>query len=339
MRAFACPTCQHLVFFHNSVCLHCQSPLGYDPDAATIVVMDPRRQCANITLAACNWLTAPVGRNGTGALCRCCALTRTRPQPNDGPAVAMWADVESAKRRLVYQLLDLGLPIDTLKFDLLSSADGPVVTGHRDGVITIDLAESDDAHREQVRTHLGEAYRTVLGHLRHEVGHYYWPILVRNDRLPACRSLFGDDQVDYTNALHHHYERGPEPDWQEHHVSAYATMHPWEDWAETFAHYLHIRDALQTAGSFGLRAFGPVPVPTAAADDLVATPRPDVGAALATIDALVTDWLALSYALNAMNRSMGKDDLYPFVLAPPVIAKLGFVHELVGSVRNRTVNR
>ncbi len=325
MRAFACPTCQHLVFFHNSVCLSCQSPLAYDPDAASIVVADDQRRCTNFSLASCNWLTDRPHH----PRCRCCRLTRTRPQDGDGAAVTMWADVESAKRRLVFQLLSLGLPIRTLQFDLLSSADGPVVTGHNDGVITLDLAESDDAYREQVRAHLGEAYRTVLGHLRHEVGHYYWPILVSGDDLDECRVLFGDDRINYEHALQHHYRHGPEPAWQETHVSAYATMHPWEDWAETFAHYLHIRDALQTADSFGLRAFGPVPIPMSAGADLIATPHPDAGSDWATIEGLVADWLALAYALNAMNRSMGKADLYPFVLAPPVIAKLGFVHQLV----------
>jgi hypothetical protein len=91
-------------------------------------------------------------------------------------------------------------------------------------------------------------------------------------------------------------------------------MHPWEDWAETFAHYLHIRDTLETAHAYGVKALSAAPP-----SDPARTP----------IDALLAEWLPLTYALNALNRSMGSGDLYPFVLAPRVIAKLGFVHDLV----------
>ena len=134
-----------------------------------------------------------------------------------------------------------------------------MVTGHADGVITLDLAESDDVHRERRRAELGEPYRTLLGHFRHEIGHYYWPILVeRAGALERCRALFGDERADYGEALERHYADGPPADWAERHVSAYATMHPWEDWAETFAHYLHIRDTLQTAGGVR-RSSSPAP--------------------------------------------------------------------------------
>ena len=96
----------------------------------------------------------------------------------------------------------------------------------------------------------------MLGHLRHEIGHYYQPLLVTD--WERCRELFGDDREDYGAAMERHYASGPPADWPERFVSAYATMHPWEDWAETFAHYLHIRDVLQTAVAYGVTVSGPL---------------------------------------------------------------------------------
>jgi hypothetical protein len=247
------------------------------------------------------------------------------------------ADAHATRRRRL-GLLDLGLPVvpyddetgSGLAFDLLSSRFDQVMIGHDDGLITLDLAESDDAHREHVRQQMGEAYRTVLGHFRHEIGHYYWDVLVDGhlDRLTQCREVFGDDTSDYGEALDQHYRNGPPADWEDRFVSQYATMHPWEDWAETFAHYLHICDALQTAASFGLRVVGPDIDTPDPGDELSANlqePNDE-----ASIQDLVHDWLALSYALNAMSRSLGNNDLYPFVIAPAVVDKLRFVHLLVG---------
>jgi hypothetical protein len=237
--------------------------------------------------------------------------------------LAAFSKAEAAKRRLIFELIDLGLAIgEDLGFDLLSSRTGPVVTGHNDGVITIDLAESDDSRRERRRADLGEPYRTVLGHFRHETGHYYWPTLVeRTSELERARSLFGDDRVDYEGALRRHYEQGPPPDWTNRYVSAYATMHPWEDWAETFAHYLHIRDTLETAAAFGLVVAGPDLVHD---DSLSSVPAHETSDR--PFEAVIADWLPLTYALNAINRSMGQEDLYPFTLASTVIEKLAFVH-------------
>jgi hypothetical protein len=311
-----------MVFFENTVCLTSGTPLGFDPELLEVVSPDPARHkpCANAAVAACNWLLPASDAND---LCRSCRLTRTRPPDDDAASQADFVQAEAAKRRLVFQLLELRLPVRSylekegagVVFDLLSSSHGPVTTGHQHGVITLDVSESDDAHRERVRHELDEPYRTVLGHLRHEIGHYYWPILVdRAGRVEAFRALFGDEREDYQSALDRHYGDGPPADWAERYVSAYATMHPWEDWAETFAHVLHILDTLQTASAFGLRVLG-----EPSAREPLHEP----------FDRVLDAWLPLTYALNAVNRSMGKDDLYPFVLAPAVIDKLRFVHDLV----------
>jgi hypothetical protein len=327
VRSFRCPHCDQMVFFENSVCLRCGHQLVFDPERLTLVEPDPGHvRCANQRLAGCNWTAS-----ADDPLCRCCRLTRTRPADSDTAGLAGFADAEAAKRRLVFQILDLGLPLDPwyavdggLGYDLLSSAGQPVVTGHQDGIVTIDLAESDDPHREQVRQEMGEAYRTMLGHLRHETGHYYWPVLVERPgppgRIEAFRELFGDERADYAAALDRHYRDGAPAGWGERYVSAYATMHPWEDWAETFAHYLHIRDTLETAGAHGVR---------------IEVPERELSAAPASVNggapfrAVLDQWLPLTYALNAVNRAMGRDDLYPFVLSPPVVDKLARVHDLV----------
>jgi hypothetical protein len=226
---------------------------------------------------------------------------------------------------VVFQLLELDLPLTSwaeepngLGYDLLSSSSDKVVTGHEDGIITIDLAESDDPHRERVRQEMGEPYRTMLGHVRHETGHYYWPVLVeRTGLLADFRELFGDERADYGEAMERHYAQGAPAGWEAQYVSAYATMHPWEDWAETFAHYLHIRDTLQTAAAFGVRI---------ESRDTALSAIPAVDVDDEPFESILADWLALSYALNAVNRSMGRDDLYPFLLNPPVIEKLTWVH-------------
>jgi hypothetical protein len=292
-----------MVFFENSVCLNCGTELGFEWPEREIVELRDAPRCANARLAECNWI-APA----PDQLCACCALTRTRPPDDDPEGLEGFATAEAAKRRLLFELGELGLPIgDDLAFDMLSSRDQPVTTGHADGLITLDLAEAGDAHRERMREEMGEPYRTVLGHLRHEVGHYYWPVLAPDEATrERARALFGDEREDYQAALDRHYEHGAPPNWEERFVSAYATMHPMEDWAETCAHYLHIRDTLQTAQEFGLEA--------------------DHGDDMAS---MLDAWLPLTYALNQINRSMGRDDLYPFVLPPPVMDKLALVHALV----------
>lgn len=335
MRTFACASCAQLVFFENTECLHCGAALGfrwYDRELITLPddLAEPTR-CAAEQLAACNALVEE-----PGTLCASCALTRTRPSDGDATGLQEFALAEGAKRRLLFELGELGLQLPSwreqeggLAFELLSSTGEAVTTGHADGVITLDLAESDAAHREQMRAEMGEPYRTLLGHFRHEVGHFVFGHLAPegSEALARCRALFGDDREDYAAALERHYADGPPRDWAERHVSAYATMHPYEDWAETWAHYLHIRDTAQTAVAYGVRVAGPSPPrdPAAAAPELDFVPE----ARRQGLRELLHDWLPLTYALNALNRSMGAQDLYPFVLAEPVIEKLELVDALV----------
>ncbi|MCW2984121.1 MAG: hypothetical protein JWR63_1691 [Conexibacter sp.] len=331
MRAFTCGVCGQLVFFENSACLRCGSALAFDWGARELRTRPQAPPCANRDVIGCNGLAGALGE-----LCFACELTRTRPNDQDAAGIAQWAEAERAKRRLVFELGELGLPIPTrrerpvggLAFDLLSSAVQPVTTGHADGIVTLDLAESDDDEREQRRVQMGEPYRTLLGHMRHEIGHFYFPLLV-DDELTheAARAIFGDETEDYQAALDRHYAYGPPANWAAEHVSAYATMHPSEDWAETFAHVLHLRDTLQTAAAYGVHVEGPAGRP-----DLHAEPV-DTGAG--GLRAVLDDWLGLTYALNAVNRSLGLDDLYPFVLTGPVVDKLAFVDALMARAGER----
>lgn len=354
MIPYSCATCGQMLFFHNSACLRCESDVAYDPlerrldavhavgegDSVLRFVSEPSgefRRCANHLIARCNWLVPVAGDEveadaDADALCTSCRLTTVRPDDGDEAGLAAFADAEGAKRRLLDQLAALGLPVvgryddpeKGLAFEFLSSRNRPVTTGHSGGLITLDLSESDDAHRAFVQQQLGEPYRTVLGHLRHEIGHYYWPMLVESEHPDEFRDLFGDPSLSYEDALERHYADQDDADdsWTLSHVSRYATMHPWEDWAETFAHYLHIRGGLETATSFGLRLGDPT---LAAALDAYRIDR-DI-----EVGSTVQAWLAVTLALNAMSRSIGQGDLYPFVLSETVIDKLDFVHRVVGT--------
>ena len=342
MGPFFCSVCGQLLFFDNSTCLGCGSVLGYLPSVRDLISLRPSpngleradgvpglfRHCANQLVARCNWL---LSSDDPAVRCVSCRLTSVRPNDNETESLAAFAHAEAAKRRLVHQLLSLGLPVidrsvdeaHGVAFELLSSRGRTVITGHESGVITLDLSESDAVHREFVRQQLGEPYRTVLGHLRHEIGHYYWPMLVADSgRLDAFRSLFGDERSSYDESLQQHYAQGATTDWSSTHVSEYATMHPWEDWAETFAHYLHIDAGLATAAAIGLH----VTEPARSAGIAASVPREHIA-----IVPMVQKWLGLTIALNAMERSIGQADLYPFVLSPNVVEKLDFVHRAIGS--------
>ena len=231
-------------------------------------------------------------------------------------------------------------PSAGLAFDLLGDsveADGSlkvVQTGHDDGVITLNIAEADDAERELRRSSMGETYRTLVGHFRHELGHYFWDRLVRDATdFTEFRTVFGDERQDYAAALKRHYECGPPADWQASFISAYATSHPWEDFAETWAHYLHMVDALETARSYGINVSASFRTPTKGVD-LNFEPYAASSAAQ-----LVQAWVPLTVAINGVNRSMGQPDLYPFVLSPPVLGKLEYVHGLIHRRRRGAGNR
>lgn len=349
MKLFSCASCSQVVFFENVVCERCNHALGYEPESNAMLALEPAdgiwisvgdradgrpwKYCANYDHGVCNWL---VPGDGVDAFCQTCRHNLTVPNLDDAANVELWRRMELAKRRLFYTLLQLNLPLETraehpegLGFEFLSNDPnlaGHVMTGHDDGLITIALAEADDAERERLRTAMGEPYRTLLGHFRHEVGHWYWDRLVRDGGLlNACRAVFGDDSQDYDTALQTHYANGPRPGWQNEFVSSYAASHPWEDFAETWAHYFHIVDTLDTG-----RAWGFVVNPRVDREDvLTAMINFNVFAQSTTITSIVESWLALSAALNALNRSMGHADPYPFVLSEPVVAKLDFVHDLV----------
>ena len=342
MKSFHCQGCDAQVFFENYRCLACGHELGYLPDRHEIAALesagaetwqalgDPQatwRKCRNYgSEGICNWL---VRSDDPHALCESCRLTRTLPDLSVEGNRTRLVLLEAAKRRLLYTLQVLGLPRSGLEqdprhglaFDFLATTrDEPAITGHDHGIITINIAEADDAFREQQRVRLGERYRTLLGHFRHESGHHYWDLLVDGTPLiEPYRALFGDERADYQEAMKKHYGSGGKVGWQEEHVSVYASMHPWEDWAETWAHYLHVRDTIEIATQLALAVKGPdggaitAPPPTAAPD----------------FDQLMATWTPLTFALNSLNRGMGLQDWYPFVLSPKVVQKLRFVHDVV----------
>jgi hypothetical protein len=354
MRLFICQHCRNLLYFENHTCESCGRRLGYLFQRGLLSALEPEgegwrtlsrpnrsvRFCANAQYDACNWV---LPADSPDALCASCRHNRMVPDLSVDANLTAWRKIELAKHRLMYSLVKMRLPLADrtkdpehgLVFDVLAdppAQDGPkVMTGHDNGLITLALAEADDAQREQRRLAMGEPYRTLLGHLRHEVGHYFWDVLVRDGgKLEACRAMFGDDTQDYGEALQRHYEQGAPAGWQANFISEYATTHPWEDFAETWAHYLHIVDTLETAGAFGVTVSPELDVTGEMEAEGVADPYNEP-----SMETLVSEWLPLTYAVNNLNRSMGQPDLYPFILSPPVIAKLGFIHDLVQGAREK----
>ncbi len=347
MKVFHCDRCEQLLFFENTSCVQCGAGVGYLPDTREMAAFsagnagDPDktstpalRRCRNYRDAdICNWLIAD---DDPGELCRSCRLTRVIPDLAGSDRRAQWYRLESAKRRLLFTLLALGLPTSGkagtadagLTFEFKADPEDPalprIMTGHADGVITVNLAEADDAERERRRQGLGEPYRTLVGHMRHESGHYFWDRLIAgSSALEKFRALFGDERSDYQQALAAHYEQGAPADWPSRFVSAYASSHPWEDWAESWAHYLHMADTVETAADSGL-----VLKPRRA--DEPALPKAPVAAAGALpFDQMIASWFPLTYVLNNLNRGLGLPDAYPFVLSDPAIAKLRFVHDTI----------
>ncbi len=349
MKLFSCPACREVIHFENWQCTHCGHALAYLADRTTLTALEPvdgaagvfvalgpnaggrYRLCGNqIDHAACNWA---VPEKDDHRFCRACRLNEVIPDLSDPKGKDAWLKLERSKRRLVYSLLALGLPVEPRREDPRGLAfsfkkDQPgeekVLIGHDQGLITINVAEADSPFREKTRLSLGETYRTVLGLFRHEIGHYYWYRLVSDSSfLEPFRALFGDERASYEEAVAVHYRDGAPKDWQTKFVTSYASMHPWEDWAESWAHYLHMVDTLDTARSFGL-AVRSNAKPGAAKVEVV-TPRLDFD----DFDDLNRAWTPLTLALNSLNRSMGLNDLYPFVLPEPAVRKIRFVHDLI----------
>jgi hypothetical protein len=334
MKTFRC-ACGARIFFENTRCLTCSRELGFVPDALDLVALEPAdgqfrpadgegllRKCQNnVEHGVCNWM---IDASDPAALCLACRLNNVIPDLSNPESRELWGEVERAKRRLVYSLSRLGLPIlpksedaeQGLAFDIKAEDSSErVLTGHADGLITLNLAEADSVAREKTRVAMRERYRTLLGHFRHEVGHYYWERLVRDsEHLEPFRALFGDEQTDYAEALRRHYERPSTEGYQTDFISDYAASHPWEDWAETFAHYLHVLDTIETAQHFGFTTD---------------VPRSASLTTLSSFEPLMREWLDLTVALNALNRSMGLPDPYPFMITDQVREKLEFVHHCV----------
>jgi len=351
MKTFHCQYCGNPVFFENVRCLQCTSVLAFLPDRMAVAAVEPvpqkknhwrrrlrarrtvsrqhYRMCANSTQhQACNFA---VPADDPNPLCASCRQTRVLPDLSVPANRDRWVRIEAAKRRLFYTLARLGLASPTPGtgapdgpvYEFLADLPGQrVMTGHIDGVITLNVAEADDAERVRLRVAMHEPYRTLLGHLRHESGHFYWDRLIRDGgQLEAFRAVFGDERADYALALENHYARGGAINqWQDHHVSAYATAHPWEDWAETWAHYLHMVDLMETAASYNTRLS--MPGNGGEVEEVInplETGEPD-------FDALVEQWVPVTLLVNSLNRALGQEDAYPFALSAGALEKLRFVH-------------
>lgn len=340
MKRFFC-TCGQQAFFDSTECVKCGQRLGYDPEIAAMVTLeevsdgvwlagnDPTpggryRFCDNgLQYRVCNWL---VSAGGHYLRCRACSLNRIIPCLEKAGNLRRWRALEVAKRRLIYTLLSLRLPVVSqwedpqggLLFDFLEDrrtnaevAEGFVGTGHAGGVITINVLEADDTERESMREAMNEPYRTLLGHFRHESGHYFWSHYCESGgKIHEFRALFGDERVDYRRSLETYYLNGPADDWSRAYISPYASVHPLEDWSETWAHYLHMVDTLETAEGYGMV---------------------NLHAAEKGPSAWLDEWSELTLVLNELNRSMGLADAYPFVVSGPARRKLEFIHRVVNS--------
>jgi hypothetical protein len=362
MKTFHCTHCQNLIFFENLRCLNCDRALAFLPNRGLMAALtqspdglwrsEPQgaesrgyRLCANYDRASvCNWVVAA---DDPCDFCRSCRLNQVIPDLSTDRNAVAWFRLEVAKRRMLYTLLGLGLPVipksedeaQGLAFEFLEDySDGDakrVVTGHDNGLITLNIAEADDVHREKERTLQKEPYRTVLGHFRHEIGHYFWDRLIANGPLlDAFRAAFGDERADYSVALQRHYRDGPPPHWEHNFISAYATMHPWEDWAESWAHYMHIVDALETAGAAGLALR-----PKRSDEPRMQPPLDPLNPGYRDFDSMIESWLSLTYVLNNLSRGLGLPDSYPFVLSVPAIDKLRFIHDTVDRQRGAATDR
>jgi len=354
MKLFTCTNCGQILYFENTWCQHCGLSTGLAEqnsqlfaistnNGGAFVLTDKGQStsyhyCANHAYDVCNWL---VPHGHATPFCSACGLNHTIPNLQQPAFRERWALIEAAKHRLVYTLLRLKLPFANkltepetgLRFDFVADERGDKkITGHDNGLITINIKEADDIEREKARKNMQEPYRTLLGHCRHEIGHYYWDTLVRDDysNLTSFRQLFGDERYDYDDALAQHYQNGAPAAWAQQYISAYASSHPWEDWAETWAHYMHVMDTLETAWAYNIRIKPGLSQATDMQAEITTDPYTENN-----FDNIIRQWLPLTYAMNSLNRSMGIGDVYPFVIAPAVVQKLAYIHNICcGQSRN-----
>ncbi|WP_040515235.1 zinc-binding metallopeptidase family protein [Paraglaciecola polaris] len=355
MKTFTCQ-CANTLHFANSKCVACGLMLGFIPDEVKLSAFTTNqygnlqascngklyRKCKNYSqYNACNWM---VSYDDEHDYCLSCRLNDIIPNLDDPENMTLWFRLEQGKRRLLYILMTLGLPIkgktssnpSGLSFSFLRdeiedqygnelTVKNFVTTGHASGLITINLSEADHSARIDMREKMGERYRTLVGHFRHESGHYYWDKLIaKSDKILEFRKLFGDERLGYVESMQDYYKNGPNQNWQTVWISAYASMHPWEDWAETWAHYLHMIDTLETANDFdfslaGNKIVSPIPAEKLHDQAYIAT----------NFTHIFDNWCQLTRALNGLNRSMGMDDAYPFVISITALDKLRFVHEVI----------
>lgn len=347
MKYFACAKCNNQIFFANTHCTCCHTELGYVASEKEMGSFERYHEhlwrslnptfkhkfykpCFNYRHHhVCNWM---IPADADNIYCESCQLTHTIPNLGNPDHTIYWGRLEHAKRRFLYLMQRLNIMPRPKKNDddryglrfvfLMPEPDHPVMTGHANGVITLNASEADVVYRETTRIKMGENYRTLLGHFRHESGHFYFDLMqyLRPDILEEFRLVFGDERQNYTEALQLHYNEGPPTDWQEHYISSYASAHPWEDWAETWAHYLHMMDTLETAYYAGLSVKSSI-------NDLANMEINEDPIGAQDFEQVLKNWMIVTFNLNALNRSMGLDDAYPFTLSDKVLNKLRFIHE------------
>lgn len=337
MRRFYC-RCGGEIFFHDHYCKACGRDLAYDSHIKTMwsgednqngvfIAHSPQgrkltfKTCHNRhTVVACNWVLPSKSEE-----CQCvsCRSTRTIPDQTLTKNTERWRKLEKSKRLLFQTLIELDLingkrpeSISDLQFDFLEdNRSNPAVnlehilTGHCDGLITLNAAEADEGFLHTMKEQMQERYRTLLGHFRHEIGHYFWlKLFVTEPQKEAFRNVFGDEREDYAQALENYYAKGKQNHWRSRFITPYAASHPHEDWAETWAHYMHIVDTLQTAQSYNLSVYQPQEH---------------------NFDNWFAEWARVAQVMNQLNRSMGTAAPYPFKLSEMVVGKLRFIDEVV----------
>jgi hypothetical protein len=314
MQRLHCPNCGNEVFFDSLRCVRCATELAFELEpTGSLRVADAAfaGRCEMRHAWRCNWQP-----DSSGPFCTSCLIVDAGTHA-DNPLLAAFL---LAQRRALAQLSELGVAwtgnVDDpaqppLRFTYRSSVAGDAPTiGHLAGLITLDLDEADPAEREQIRATLGEQYRTPLGHIRHELGHYVWLRHVASDpaRHAEFRAVFGDETVDYAAALDAYYARPEDESWPDEYVSPYATAHPWEDFAESWAQVMHLHDVVTTGAAWGVVEFPDGPF----------DPQQWISTAVLA-----------SLAANELARAMGMRDLYPFALSPGARRKIEAAWRLV----------